>query len=658
MTEKACMNEEKNRNFKNFIYNQEEFEKEFLFNTERTNFWTKLYLRILCFNNFLNLKNGSISDIIPVVKWITNYKKGWLFNDIYCGIILGIISIPQIISCCYITSTDTINGLHTSLFSSLFYTFLGSSKHTSLGMFFISPILIINVKHNLQDTLEDYENEFDIITDEEILSTITFTCGIIMLIFYMCNFHFLLDYFSDPVIKGFTSGTALKVLILQLPKLLGLKIEKKKNPFSYFNILFNIREKIDETNLGTFILSISSLSFLFIAKFFISPLLLKRFGKVIPFELIFIIISTIVVYSFSLNDAYDIEVVGEVQNYLPSPTLPNFSIIPNLLIDATIIALTNYVILNSISKYFSKKYDYSINANQEVRAMAFIYIMTSFFNCYPSEGSLSRSNILAEYNAKSQLHSFISSLTIIFTIFLCNSILKILPKCILSIILTASTFELISQLQDVHFLFNRSPIDCIIWISTFLITFIFDTPYSLILGVLFSLLTIILRLQYPKVTFLGNIKKVGIYKNIEEYEMFCDLPSNIQVIHFNLPLLYLNIEKFYEITSNIIEIICVNCRKSIDNNFNDNLFIQFIILDCSEILFIDHGGVKAIEEFFEYASKIGITVYFSTCNDELIRVLDKFEIFKKISKSNFFLSTSDAVEYCKYLMLKVNEIDL
>uniref|UniRef100_A0A0N5CE02 Sulfate_transp domain-containing protein n=1 Tax=Strongyloides papillosus TaxID=174720 RepID=A0A0N5CE02_STREA len=231
-------------------------------------------------------------------------------------------------------------------------------------MFFISPILIKNVKHNLQDTLEDYDDEFDInlqdtledyddefdiITNEEILSTITFICGIIMLVFYMCNFHFLLDYFSDPVIKGFTSGTALKVLVLQLPKLLGLKIEKEQNPFSYLNILLNIREKIDETNLGTFILSISSLSFLFVARFFLSPLLLERFGKVIPFELIFITISTIVVYLFNLNDTYDIEVVGEVQNYLPSPTLPNFSIIPNLIIDATIIALTNYVILNSIT---------------------------------------------------------------------------------------------------------------------------------------------------------------------------------------------------------------------------------------------------------------------------------------------------------------------
>uniref|UniRef100_A0A0K0EN76 Dendritic cell-specific transmembrane protein-like domain-containing protein n=1 Tax=Strongyloides stercoralis TaxID=6248 RepID=A0A0K0EN76_STRER len=645
------MDKEDDKKINFYFYNQEDFDIKFSIDSQNINFWFKLYSKIWCSNIFYYLKEGSINDLIPGIKWIKNYEKRWLMDDIFCGILLGMFSISEALSCGHLTTFGISYGLYTSFFTPLIYAFLGTSKKISLGMFYISSLLISKFKDNIEN-----EEEYDTISNEEILTTITFTCGIVMLIFHIFNLHYFLPFFSQSIIKGLTTGVAFKVFLSQLPTLLGIKIEKKK--LSYFNLLLTVRKEIENTNIVSFYLSFFSFSFFIFSRFYLSPICLKKFGKQFPFELIFIILGGFISATFNFKDLYNIEIIGEINNYLPSPILPNFSIIQNIIFDSTVIALVNYLLLYSPNNYYSDGNDNNININQEIRGMIFIYMTTSFFNCHPSGGCLLKSNIISKFNIKSQLHSIISSLVVLCTILWCTFLLSTIPKCFLSSILIASTIEIFLQFKDLFLLFKHSPFDWIIWISTFLFIIFFDTSIGLFLSVIFSLLIIILQIQHPKILFLGKIKETNIYKDIRKYKIYCEIPLNIEIFCFNSPLLYINIEKFNKITKEIIDRICNKCQYDMENNFNDNILIQFIILDCTGILFIDYDGIEALNKFYNNATKIGITVYLSSCNDTILNIFEKFKIFEKIPKNNFFLTTNDAVKYSEFLILKMNDTNL
>uniref|UniRef100_A0A0N4ZHN3 STAS domain-containing protein n=1 Tax=Parastrongyloides trichosuri TaxID=131310 RepID=A0A0N4ZHN3_PARTI len=625
---------------------QENFDEKFL-TYEQNNFWLERLCKKL---NICRLFHStSEGNFLPFIRWMIIYKKRWLFNDIFCGIILTIFVIPQALSYGFLAGFPIIFGFYTSLFSSLLYFFFGTSKHLSLGMTYVSSLLVSGARLRFhEDTIstEDEIDELEMITDEELLITMTFTSGFIMILLYVLNLHKITDYFSFPIIRGFTTAVSFQILIEQIPIFLGLQIKRESCIFSYIYLLLKIRESIKDTNLTCLFLSIFCLFILFFGKFYFTPLLLQEFDKQVPFEFFIITFTVLLSYYVKLNEEYGINVIGIMPNYLPSPVLPQFSIISRILVDVTVMTIVNYIITTSISTYFEKKHKYEVDKKQEIRALGLIFMTTSFYTCHPAGGSFSRSNINSQLGCKSQIHSITSSIAILMVILWFTPFLKSLPICVLSSIIVISVIKLFFQVKDIPFLLKRSPIDGTIWLTTFILVFFIDTSFGLIMAVIFSMITIIFRIQSPKIEYLEDINKTGIFRDREKYKNLSYIPSNIQIISFNVPLLYLNINKFTKITDEIIDSFDNDVDE--ENNIENKLLeSNYIIINCEGMIFIDFDGIKMLQEFYKSATNKAIVIYFSSCRDTVLEMFDKHDLYKFIPKNRFFLSTKDAVNFAK-----------
>jgi MFS superfamily sulfate permease-like transporter len=80
-----------------------------------------------------------------------------------------------------------------------------------------------------------------------------------------------------------------------------------------------------------------------------------------------------------------------------------------------------------MAKTFAKKHKYKIDANQELIALGSANIFSSFFNCYTSSSSLSRSSVLDRVGAKSQIANLFSSVILLITIQFLGPLLFHLP---------------------------------------------------------------------------------------------------------------------------------------------------------------------------------------------------------------------------------------
>lgn len=71
-----------------------------------------------------------ISKRIPITKWILEYKRKDIINDLIAGLTVAAMAIPQSLAHATVAGMSTNRGLHTELFPGLMYLFFGSTKYT------------------------------------------------------------------------------------------------------------------------------------------------------------------------------------------------------------------------------------------------------------------------------------------------------------------------------------------------------------------------------------------------------------------------------------------------------------------------------------------------------------------------------------------------
>lgn len=65
----------------------------------------------------------------------------------------------------------------------------------------------------------------------QLVATLTFLVGLIMVAMALLQMHVLASYLSEPLISGYTTASAIHVLISQVPPLLGLEGIKERSGF-------------------------------------------------------------------------------------------------------------------------------------------------------------------------------------------------------------------------------------------------------------------------------------------------------------------------------------------------------------------------------------------------------------------------------------------
>lgn len=79
--------------------------------------------------------------------------------------------------------------------------------------------------------------------------------------------------------------------------------------------------------------------------------------------------GTIISRYVGLSDKWSIKLVGNIPTGLPTPVVPDFLLVKELLVDSFAIAMVSYSVSVSMALIFAQKYNYEIDFNQELLAM-------------------------------------------------------------------------------------------------------------------------------------------------------------------------------------------------------------------------------------------------------------------------------------------------
>ncbi|KAG8199514.1 hypothetical protein JTE90_009360 [Oedothorax gibbosus] len=600
------------------------------------------YLESRCLCNMPCLLSF-ISSIIPVLSWLPKYKLEFLIPDIIAGVTVAILHIPQGMAFGVLANVNPENGLYVSFFPVLIYFLLGTSKHISVGTFAVVSLLISSavrsaggvMSRDTNTTIHNFSNTSITIsateswppTNLEIVTTLAIASGFWQIFMGAFQLGSLMVVLSDQLISGFTTGAALQVAVSQMNNLFGM--------------LIDVVENLSKTNPATVIASAISIFILAFYKEQIDERLKRRLKMPLPIDLIVVVLGTAISYSVNLHKKYEVKIIADIPTGIPYPKPPRMNLIVSLIAPSFSIAVVSYIISLSMAKILSRKHKYSIRANQELLALGCANVFASFFACFPCCASLPRSVLQERSGGKTQVASIVSCCILLVVLLALAPLFYSLPKCILSCIILVALKPMFLQVKDFFKAWKISKLDALIWFVTFWATVLLDVTYGLLVGAIFSLITVIFRTIMPSRTFLGRIPDTDIYVDSRRYKLASEV-EGIKIFHFESALYFINKEIF---KASLYKHVPPTESDSQEKNPNDKR-IHRIIIDCSTFIFVDMSGLDTLIEIMKECQEVGISVFLSCCSISMQSVMEKAKFIERVPQQPaIFPTTHDAVEF-------------
>ncbi|CAJ0583666.1 unnamed protein product, partial [Mesorhabditis spiculigera] len=600
-----------------------------------------------------HLNPKPLKKYIPILEWLPNYNfKETLISDLIGGLTVGIMHVPQGMAYANLAGMKPVNGLYTSLFAPLVYMVFGTSRHVSIGVFAVVSLMVGSCNLRLTQQLYDErfpDNSSQLIDEEafenltydirvEVVGSLALLVGIIQILLGLLQMDFLTSFLSDQVIIGFTTGASVHVFTAQLNKLLGVSLPRVTGIGKLFGVYSELFSSIKagHASLSTFLISLTTILVLYIAKSCIDPIIKKKLNSRIPvpYDLLVIIFGTIFSYFLRLHSTYGIKVVGEIPTGLPSTQLPNPGLFSLMYKDALAIAVIVLVITISMGKLFAKKHNYKVDAKQEFFALGIMESLCSIFPAWPSSTALARTLVYEAAGTKTQIATVFSSLLLLTIIFFAGPLLEELPVCLLSCIIIVALRGMFKQLDQIPILWKRNKIDACSILVTFIATSALDIVEGLAIGVAFELVALIMRIQRSNFTELGHMshqKDRDYYRSLKKYRKLnlSSSEKNGESDPLRDRSIKLDLEK---------KVSTISIKKTL-------IQVRTVVLDISGIPFVDQMGATCLIEAFLELQKADIHLLYVAPNDGVLALVKQLEAFEKADMVNYiFPSMSDAVE--------------
>ncbi|CEF60073.1 FI18412p1 [Strongyloides ratti] len=657
-----------------------------------------------------NIKRG-VCSIIPAFSWIPKYNlKRSLFNDLSGGLTLAVFALPQGMAHASITNLDPIYGLYTSILASFLYVFFGHSRHIALGTFAILSLVTekaiheameqhynytihINTTNNseiISSTINDINTtvSYDIINNStdnnnltifdkfnntlistpisniQISSTITFMVGIFHLLIALSDKEFWSCYVSEQVLSGFVVGGAVHVFFSQVSDALGISIPKRSGTGYLIYRVQDLFYKIPMIHWPTAIISLSSFFFMIFCREILNVSIIRVFRIPVPYELILIIIATTATNFANLSTRYKIKVVGMIPSKLPVPAVPNFNIIPYIILNAFMISIVSGAIHISVVKIVEKRYKCQIDGSQELRSLGLVSIISSFFPTFTVTSGFARSVFGAAANNCTQLTSFFTGTALLFLILYIAPALEYLPKSVLATMIIVAQKASIEKVKDVKQLYPIFKIDCLIFIVSFLFTIYFDMAIGLALSVTFAILTTVARSQYPRWHFMVKNMENGDFKETSKNDIQY-IDEEICIIRMDGPLIFTSVQKFFKAVRealrlwekrNLLLESRVNTHDYLNLDFTKKKIEFPLIIDCSGFPYVDYQGMCAMIRVYNELYSEGIEVYYAGARKDVSETLKNSDFLKVVPEKNIFPILNMAVNEIK-TKLKIDTKD-
>lgn len=554
-----------------------------------------------------------------ILNTLKKYSSKTFLNDLTAGIIVGIVALPLAIAFAIASGVEPERGLFTAIIAGFFISLLGGSRVQIGGPTGAFAVIVYGVVAKY-----GYSG----------LAAATVMAGILLIMLGAFKMGGLVKFIPYTIVTGFTAGIAVTIAIGQIGDFLGLSISVFPEGFSKMpgNFVGKIETyAMNITHINYYSLIMASVC---LALIFIWP----HFCKKIPGSLIVIILATAANILLKKYTGLETDTIGSrygsIPSTLPSPLLPQFSVetitalFPTSISIAVLAAIESLLSAVVADGMTGTKHD----SDTELIAQGIANIASPIFGGIPATGAIARTATNIKNGGKTPVAGIIHAITLLLIMLILGKYAVYIPMAALSAVLINVSWNM-AGFPAVKALLKGQKSDIFVLAATFLITVFIDLTVAIEFGLGFAAFFFIKKMiDVSEVQNKRDSIAGGISGN-EFLEENIEIPESAVVYEIDGPLFFGTVRKF----EFAIERAGANAK--------------VLILRMQNMIYIDAGGIRALEQAKAACDKNGITIVISGIHTQPYILFSKMGIIEKLGKENICADIKEALSRTNQLLV-------
>ncbi len=540
----------------------------------------------------------------------SSYRREWLIRDILAGIVLSTLLVPQGMAYAELAGLPPITGLYTSILCLLGYAVFGPSRILVLGPdSSLGPMIAATI---LPLAGADGDPKRAI----ALASMLALIVGAIMIIGAVAKLGFIANLISKPTMIGYMNGLALTILVGQLPKLFGFKVDAD-------GFLGEVTGFIKGLAHGEAVAAAAAVGIAGIALI----LVLQRWLPKVPAVLVMVVLAIGAASVFNLA-GHGVSLVGVLPKGFPPLTIPDIHTADlGLLFGGALgIAVVSLADTISTASAFAARTGQEIDGNGEMIGIGAANLAAGLFQGFPVSTSGSRTAVAERSGAKTQLTGVVGAVVIIVMIVLIPGLFRNLPQPALAAVVITASLSL-ADIPGTVRLWRQRKTEFSVSIAAFLGVALLGVLPGIAIAVALSILNVFRRAWWPYDTELGRVDGLGGYHDVHTHPEAQHLPGLV-IYRFDGPLFFANATTF---------------RDEIRRMARTDPPPRWILIAAEPMTDVDTTASDVLEELDEALNAEGISLVFAELQDLVQSKIERYGLTRTIDPGHFFPTIESAV---------------
>ena len=529
-----------------------------------------------------------------------------LHFDIVAGLTAAAVVLPKSMAYATVAGLPVAVGLYTAFVPMLIYALLGSSRVLSVSS---TTTLAILAGTQLGLAVPDGDPT-RLLTASATLAALT---GAMLILAGLLRLGFVANFISTPVLTGFKAGIGLVIVLDQVPKLLGIHIDKQ----GFFLDIVSIVQHLPQTSLLTLAVAAATLAVL---------IGMEKLLPHSPAPLVAVGGGIAAIWLFGLQ-AHGVAIVGHIPQGLPSVTLPDMSLIGELLPGALGIALMSFTESIAAGRAFAQPGEPPLNANRELLATGAANIGGALLGAMPAGGGTSQTAVVRAAGGRSQKASLVTAGAAAATMLLLAPLLGMLPNATLAAVVIVYSvgliqpgeFRAIRQVRTMEFRWA-----CVAALGVLF----FGTLKGIVVAIIVSLIGLAGQSASPRVYALGRKRGADLLRPLSPEHPNDETFGEMLIVRSEGRWFFANIQQ----VADAIRTLVAQHRPTI------------LVLDLSRVQDIEYSALKMRQEGDQRNREQGITLWLAGCNPGVLDVVRKSGLADQLGPERLLVNSRAAIE--------------
>jgi SulP family sulfate permease len=531
-----------------------------------------------------------------MLAWLRHYRRAMLPGDISAGVVVAMMMIPQGMAYALVAGLPPVVGIYASILPPVIYALFGTSMTQSVGPMAIVSLMTATIVGQMAAAGSGLYSV--------LAAQLALVSGVVLLLCGLLRLGFLANFFSRPVMSGFTVGSALVIAWGQLKPLLGGDLPHWHGPSAA--------------------LGLGSVLVLVLSRSYLAPLLracgMRPLGADIGARLapmLVVLLGLVLVQALGLQ-ALGVQTTGKVPSGLPQLNLATSPghwqqlVQPGLLVGFVI-----FLMSMSAAQSLALKRNEKLVSNHELIGLGAANVASMLSGAFPVTGSMSRSAVNFAAGARTPLASVITAGLLALALVAPTGWLALLPMPVLAATIIVAVLGML-ELDTLRTAWRYDRGDALAWFASGAGVVTLGVEAGVLIGVALSMGTLIWRASRPHIAVLGRIAGSEHFRNIERYP--AETRPDLLALRIDANLFFGNVEAVQE---------------RIEDELRSHPTARNLVLVMSAVSSIDTSALFALSELNQSLKRRGIGLHLAEVKGPVMDRLRQSDLLQALNGEVF-----------------------